>query len=80
MDQTQTTSTHNKDLAIKAERARRRRIEEAVNGIPTTNKPKQLLPAAAKWMDENEARWSKSYNTIQKEALSILRQISSPSY
>ena len=52
----ETTSTSRKDLAIKAERERRRWIESAVNGITVAKRPKKFLEAASKWMDENEAR------------------------
>jgi site-specific recombinase XerD len=68
----ETTSTHSKDLAIKAERARRRRIEEAVNGIAAVKRPKKLLESASKWMDENEARWSKKYVIVHNGCLKHL--------
>ena len=68
----ETTSTKRKDLAIQAERVRRRAIEEAVNGIAVVKRPKKLLDAASKWMDENEARWSKKYITVHNGSLKHL--------
>lgn len=56
--------TSNKDLAIQAERKRRRRIEASVNGITIAPRPKKFLDAASEWVEENEARWSASYFNI----------------
>lgn len=68
----ETTSTSRKDLAIKVERKRRHRVEEAVNGIPQVKRPKRLLEAASTWIDENEARWSPKYISIQNGSLKHL--------
>ena len=68
----ESTFTANKDLAIRAERARRRAIEESVNGIIPIERPKRLSIASAEWITENEARWSKSYLTIHRTSLKHL--------
>ena len=68
----ETTSTSSKDLAIKVERQRRRGIESAVNGIPVAQPAKKFSDAASEWMNENEARWSNNYITIQHGSLKHL--------
>jgi integrase len=68
----ESTSTRSKDLAIQAERTRRRAIESSVNGIAVTKRPIRFLPAAAEWIEMKEARWSNSYKTIQNGSLKHL--------
>jgi len=68
----ETTSTHSKDLAIKAERARRRGIECAVNGIPLARKPKRFVDAFLKWLDDNDVHWSDKYVAIQHGSMKHL--------
>lgn len=68
----ESTFTANKDLAIRAERARRRAIEESVNGITAIERPKRFSIASTGWIAENEARWSKSYLTIHRTSLKHL--------
>ncbi len=68
----ESTFTANKDLAIKAERARRRSIEESVNGITAIERPKRFSIASAEWIAANEARWSKSYLTIHHTSMNHL--------
>ena len=68
----ESTHTSNKDLASQAERRRRRRIEASVNGITLRQRPKKFLDAAAEWVEENEARWSKSYRAIHQYNLKHL--------
>lgn len=68
----ETTSTHRKDLAISVERARRRAIECAVNGITPAKKPKKFSDAFSQWLDDNEMNWSKSYVAIQYGSLKHL--------
>ncbi len=70
----ETTSTRCKDVAVKAERERRRRIELAINGIPVVQSAKSFAIAAAEWVEENEARWSGSYSTIQQSSLKHLNR------
>lgn len=68
----ESTYTSNKDLAIQAERKRRRKIEASVNGITVVQRPKKLPDAAADWIDENKARWSASYLNIHRYNLEHL--------
>ncbi len=68
----ETTSTQRKDLAIKAERARRRGIECAVNGITPARKPKRFADAFSKWLDDNDINWSPSYIAIQHGSMKHL--------
>lgn len=61
----ETTKSESRTLAVKAERQRRRELEESANGVRSIRRP-LLMPAAAKeWMETNRARWSKSNIAIQ---------------
>lgn len=62
----ESTYTSNKELAIQAERKRRRRMEASVHGIREVSRPTKFSAGAAKWIEENEARWSKSYLAIHR--------------
>lgn len=69
----ESTHTSNKDLAIRAERKRRNEIESMTNGIRKVHRPAAFVVAAKNWMEENEARWSASYKSIQGYSLKHLR-------
>jgi integrase len=61
----ESTGSESKMLAVKAERQRRRELEESANGL-RTNRPPMLFPAAAReWMSANQARWSNANVAIQ---------------
>lgn len=68
----ESTFTRSKDLALSAERKRRRRIEASVNGISIAQRPKRFLDAATEWIAESEARWSASYFNIHQYNLKHL--------
>ena len=62
----ESTGSDSKTLAIRAERQRRRELEESANGVREARRP-VLFPVAAKeWMAANQARWSKSNISIQE--------------
>jgi integrase len=62
----ESTGSGSKTLAIKAERNRRRELEESANGIRPARRPVLFTTAARDWMAVNKARWSKSNVSIQK--------------
>lgn len=62
----ETTGSDSKTLAIKAERQRRRELEESANGIRAARRPVLFPTAAREWMATNRARWSKSNVSIQE--------------
>jgi integrase len=62
----ESTGSESKTLAVKAERQRRRELEESANGIRAARRP-MLFPIAVKeWMAANRARWSESNISIQQ--------------
>lgn len=68
----ESTGSTSRNLAIRAERNRRRELEEGFNGLRTNRRP-MLFPAAAQeWKAANEARWSKANNEIQKYTIEHL--------
>ena len=68
----ESTGSESKTLAVKAERQRRRELEESANGVRASRRP-VLFPAAAReWMAANQARWSKSNVAIQQYNLKHL--------
>lgn len=68
----ESTGSTSRNLAIRAERNRRRELEEGFNGLRTNRRP-MLFPAAAReWKDTNEARWSKANFEIQKYCIEHL--------
>ena len=61
----ESTGSQSRTLAVKAERQRRRELEESANGVRASRRP-ILFPAAAReWMSANQARWSKANVAIQ---------------
>jgi integrase len=60
------TGSKSKTLAIKAERKRRRDLEESANGIQAARRPLLFSTASKEWMAANQARWSKSNVSIQE--------------
>jgi integrase len=61
----ESTGSTSKTLAIKAERNRRRELEESANGVRPARRPVLFTTAAHEWMAANSARWSKSNVSIQ---------------
>jgi integrase len=62
----ESTGSDSKTLAIKAERNRRRELEESANGIRATHRPVLFPRASREWMAANRARWSRSNISIQE--------------
>jgi integrase len=60
------TGSNSKTLAARAERQRRRELEESANGITPVRQPKLFCFASREWIDLNKARWSKSNLAIQE--------------
>jgi integrase len=61
----ESTGSASKTLAIKAERQRRRELEESANGVRAARRPVLFPLAAREWMAVNKARWSESNVSIQ---------------
>jgi integrase len=62
----ESTGSESKTLAVRAERQRRRELEESVNGVRAARRPVLFPVAAREWMEANRARWSKSNIAIQE--------------
>jgi hypothetical protein len=62
----ESTDSDSKTLAVKAERQRRRELEESANGVRAARRPVLFSIAAREWMAANQARWSKSNIAIQE--------------
>ena len=62
----ESTGSDSKTLATKAERQRRREVEESANGVRTARRPVFFGTAAHEWMAANKARWSESNVSIQE--------------
>jgi integrase len=62
----ESTRSESKNLAIKAERNRRRELEESANGVRAARRPMLFSMAAREWMAANQARWSESNIAIQE--------------
>jgi hypothetical protein len=62
----QSTGSESKTLAIKAERQRRRELEESANGVRAARRPVLFPTASREWMAANRARWSESNVAIQE--------------
>ena len=60
------TGSSSRTLAERAERQRRRELEESANGITPARKLKLFATASREWIDTNKARWSKSNLAIQE--------------
>src|SRR6185437_7228010 len=68
----ESTGSRSKTLAVKAERRRRRELEESANGVRSARRPVLFQTAAKEWMEANQARWSKSNVAIQEYNLKHL--------
>jgi integrase len=62
----ESTGSESRTLAAKAERQRRRELEESANGVRAARRPVLFPVAAREWMAVNRARWSKSNISIQQ--------------
>ena len=62
----ESTGSESKTLAVKAERQRRRELEESANGVRAARRPVLFPVAAREWMAANRARWSESNVAIQE--------------
>jgi integrase len=62
----ESTGSESKTLAIRAERQRRRELEESANGVRAARRPVLFSVASREWMAVNKARWSKSNVAIQE--------------
>jgi integrase len=62
----ESTGSNSKTIAVKAERNRRRELEESANGIRPMRRPVLFSVASREWMAVNQARWSKSNISIQE--------------
>lgn len=68
----ESTSSGSKTLAIRAERNRRRELEESANGVRPARRPVLFSTASREWMAANKARWSASNVSIQEFKLKHL--------
>jgi integrase len=61
-------STHssNKDMAFKAEREHRRRLEHGVNHTKENKRPALFSVAARDWLELNAAHWSENNQTLER--------------
>lgn len=62
----ESTGSTSKTLAVRAERQRRRELEESANGVRAARRPVLFPVAAREWMAANKARWSESNISIQE--------------
>ncbi len=62
----ESTRSESKTLAVRAERQRRRELEESANGVRAARRPMLFPVAAREWMAVNRARWSRSNIAIQE--------------
>ena len=62
----ESTGSESKTLAVRAERQRRRELEESSNGVRAARRPVLFTTAARELMAANQARWSKSNVSIQE--------------
>lgn len=61
----ESTGSESRNLAIKAQRQRRRELEESANGVRATRRPVLFSVASREWMAASRARWSESNIAIQ---------------
>jgi integrase len=62
----ESTGSNSKTLAVRAERQRRRDLEESANGVRPARRPVLFSTAAREWIAANRARWSQSNVSIQE--------------
>ena len=62
----ESTGSESKTLAVKAERQRRRELEESANGVRAVRRAVLFPTASREWMAANGARWSESNFAIQE--------------
>jgi len=68
----ESTGSTSRTLAVRAERQRRRDLEESANGLQPVRRPSLFSVGVREWMSANEARWSKSNIAIQNYNLKHL--------
>lgn len=68
-----TTSSKSKELAQRAERQRRREVEEAANGLKPIRRAVLFAKAYEEWKEAREAGWSESYEQINKYSFEHLK-------
>jgi integrase len=68
----ESTGSESRTLAIKAERHRRRELEESATGVRAIRRPVLFPVAARELLDANRARWSESNVAIQNYNLKHL--------
>ena len=61
----ESTSSGSKNLAVRAERERRRQFEEGMNGLKADKRPMLFAVCAKQYVDTNLAHWSKSNIRIE---------------
>ena len=70
----ETTKSTSKTLAEKAERNRRRELEEAINNVKKQRKPLLFSVAAREWVKVMSAGWSDANIAIQNYNLAHLQK------
>jgi integrase len=68
----ESTGSTSKNLAIKAERQRRREMEESANGIRASRRPALFRIAAKEWFEANRAHWGSRNVSIQEYSIKHL--------
>jgi integrase len=68
----ESTGSNSRTLAVRAERQRRRDLEESANGVRPIRRQLLFPSAAREWMNANQARWSSSNIAIQNYNLKHL--------
>lgn len=71
----ESTKSSNKDLAIRAERSRRRELEEGYNGISKVKRAQLFSVAADKWLESKTAHLSPRSVLIEKLNLAHLKPV-----
>jgi integrase len=61
----ESTNSENKEVAIRIERERRRRLELGVAGLQEIREPEFFRAASSKWLEMNEVHWSASNSRIE---------------
>lgn len=65
----ETTHSSNKEIAQRAERERRRKLEEGANSLQPKKHPLLFSVAAKRWLDANKPHWSA--NNVKLEAYNV---------
>ncbi len=61
----ESTSSASKNLAIKAERVRRRELEEGINRVKADKRPKTFSVHSTKYLKTKELKWSDANRRIE---------------